>query len=99
MTTNRTRRKVRGDYLTEDRYINQYAPKYMLVDVDDQGRAWPVMPEDILPDADMIGFVGPLTAEIWGDGCYLGRHFSPDKGELERCGIKAKLCGSAIDRC
>lgn len=90
-----TLRIVRGDTMDEQGYINDVGPKTIAVIVDGQGRAYPYLYVDILYNADDFGPVEPLTAERWGDGDRLGRQFSPDPGELERCGIKFDLCGSA----
>ena len=87
--------RVRGAYITEGGLINTYARRYMLAIVDADGIAWPYMHEDTAYNRDDFGDLAPLRAEMWGDGIYFGRQFSPDVGELERCGIKFELCGSA----
>lgn len=87
---------LRGDYMTNDGQINDLAGKTMHVIVDDQGKAWPYLYADTVYNADDFGDTAPLGAERWGDGDRLGRNFSPDAGEFERCGIKFELCGSAV---
>ena len=88
-----TRHIVRGDFVDEHGYLRDFTPKRMEVDVDSQGRAWAVLPVDIAYDADEFGRPAPLVAERWRDGDRLGRQFSPDEGEFERCGIKFEVCG------
>lgn len=93
-----TLHRVRGDYLNTDGTISNLAPRVMHVIVDADGVAWPALPEDTAYNAGDHGDLAPLSAEIWGDGIYLGRQFSPDQGELERCGIRFELRGSAAGR-
>ncbi len=83
-------RKVRGDYITDDGFIVDLCPKYMLVIVTDDGLAYPHLYADAAYNADADGALAPLKAEVWanGGGIYLGRQFAPDEGELERCGIR-----------
>lgn len=81
-----TRQYVKGDRLTDQGYLDGRTTLH--VAVDSNGDAY--MVEDY---ADSAGY--PLKVEVWPDGIYLGRNFSPDIGELERCGIRANLCGGA----
>jgi len=81
-----TPRKVKGHTLTDQYFINDYAPKTLFLDVSDTGD---------LRDPE-YGF--DLIAERWGDGEYITNGvwvFLPAPGELDRIGCKIKLCGSA----
>ena len=75
-----------GDHMTHDGFINNLGRSRIL-----QVR---VRPNGTAYDA-LHGY--PLRAEVWGDGARIGRVFSPDVGELSRCGIIAVRCGTATD--
>lgn len=81
------RHRITGDIMTEQGMLDRRAS--MLVRVTPDGRAWADDPSDMMP----AGYA--LTVERWGDMERIGATFSPDNGELERCGIIPVLCGSA----
>lgn len=87
--------RVKGDFMTEDGFLASFKPREMLVLVDSDGLAWPYLDVDTAYNASDMGKLEPLVAQRWGDGDRLGRQFSPDTGEFERCGIRFELCGSA----
>jgi hypothetical protein len=80
-------RQVRGDWMTEDGIVNNliHQGRWIMVRVSPDGHAYD--PE----------YGEPVTAEVWKDCVRLGRNFSPDAGELKRCGITPVKRGSATD--
>jgi len=82
-------RRVAGDIMTADGYLDRRSHMYVRVTPD--GRAWSVAidrmgPEDVL-----------LSCERWADMERIGVTFSPDAGEFDRCGIVPTLCGSLAE--
>jgi len=86
-------RIVKGHHMTEQGFIDDRRPRKMEVIVTPDGKAYPIYYADPSYDPDTEGPTESLAAERWGDADYLGRNFSPDHGEFERCGIVFELRG------